>query len=236
MTRFIDQFQVILLDMMGTFMFSGDRFSQHEDYFGTYRNIGGGLLSADQVNSAITEVFRRMSTDYENPALDECFPAVRHYLAQVLSEKNLPGGETELLDAVFALHETGVIPPGYVEIIRRLSHTHRLGVVSNIWCGSRSILEEFDRAGVRGMFEVAVFSSEYGVNKPSPLLYGRALERLGVGASKAVFVGDNLRRDVAGARAAGLAAVWIDQGGRGVEGGTARPDKTIGYLSELLTV
>jgi hypothetical protein len=130
MARFVDQFEVILLDLMGTLMFDGDRFSEDENYALTYRKLGGSTLSAEYVNAVITEVFRQMSVDYEAPDFYECFPAVRHYIERVSCGSHLPEGELQLLNTVFALHETGVIPEEYATVIRRLSHTHRLEQIS----------------------------------------------------------------------------------------------------------
>ena len=42
--RFIDKFEVILLDMVRTFMFDADRFSVADDFAATYRRIGGHTL------------------------------------------------------------------------------------------------------------------------------------------------------------------------------------------------
>ena len=39
--RFIDGFDIILLDMGSTFMFDVDRFSADEDFGATYRTVGG---------------------------------------------------------------------------------------------------------------------------------------------------------------------------------------------------
>ncbi len=233
MSRFIDQFEVILLDMMGTFIFDGDRFSANEDFAATYRKLGGNVLDVAQVNSAINEVFRRMSADYDSPALYECFPAVNFYLEQFFFKKGWPISEVGLLDDVFAMHESGSIAPDDIEVLGRLAQTHRLGVVSNLWCKSTLMKDEFKRAGMAELFETVVFSSDYGINKPSPLLYWKALDQLGVDANRAVFVGDSLRYDVAGAKAAGMATVWINSGGESSDVNGVRPDKLISHLREL---
>jgi len=57
-----------------------------------------------------------------------------------------------------------------------------------------------------------VISGETGIGKPDPASYGRALELLGVAPEHAVMVGDSWERDVQGALAAGLRAVWISDG------------------------
>jgi putative hydrolase of the HAD superfamily len=52
-----------------------------------------------------------------------------------------------------------------------------------------------------------VFSSEIGVRKPRPEIFHAALQRLGVAAEDALFVGDRLGADVRGARAVGMRTV-----------------------------
>jgi putative hydrolase of the HAD superfamily len=236
--RFVDRFRVILLDMMGTFMFGGDRFAEGEDYARTYRALGGGGLGDAQVCAVIGEVFRRMLEDYENPARQEGFAPVRSYLEEALPDFGLPRAEAVVLDEVFAAHETGRVPEAHARVLRRLRRTHRLGVVSNLWCPGGLCLEEFRRAGVAELFEAVVFSSDYRINKPSPLLFRKALERFGVSESEVLFVGDDLARDIAGAKATGLAAVWINDGS--VESDVedfevaARPDLVIKDLVDLL--
>ena len=230
--RFVDRFRVILLDMMGTFMFDGDRFSANEDYARTYRRLGGHRLADIEVQSVIREVFDRMLRDYQDPARRENFASVGHYLEALLSEANLPCGEVGLLDRVFTMHEAGVIPETHAETIRRLHETHRLGVVSNVWGRSDLCLEEFRRAGVAGLFEATVFSSDYGINKPSPLLYRKAIDHFGVDISSVVFVGDDPVYDIAGAKAVGLATVWINAGGAPDEAACA--DLVVEDLRSLL--
>jgi putative hydrolase of the HAD superfamily len=58
---------------------------------------------------------------------------------------------------------------------------------------------------------VVVDSAVVGIAKPDPAIFGIALAAIGVPASGTVlYVGDSLRYDVAGARAAGLQPVHLD--------------------------
>ncbi len=237
--RFIERFGVILLDLQGTFMFGGDRFAEGEDYASTYRALGGGRLDGAQVCAVVGEVFRRIDGDYGDPARQEDFPPVREYLEAVLSEFGLPRAEAVVLGEVFAAHEAGRIPETHARVLRRLAETHRLGVVSNLWCPGALCLSEFRRAGIADLFGAVVFSSDHGVNKPSPLIFRKAVEILGAREAEVLFVGDNLARDVVGAKAARLAAaVWIDKGGgrAGLDriAPDSRPDLVIRDLADLL--
>lgn len=50
------------------------------------------------------------------------------------------------------------------------------------------------------------------VGKPAPAFYAAALERLGTTAATTLMVGDDIRADIAGAQAAGLAAILVRTG------------------------
>jgi len=62
--------------------------------------------------------------------------------------------------------------------------------------------------GLRDYFDEVLISEAEGVAKPDPRIFARALDRLGIGAAEAMFVGDHPEIDVAGAQDAGLVAVW----------------------------
>jgi putative hydrolase of the HAD superfamily len=57
---------------------------------------------------------------------------------------------------------------------------------------------------------VVVDSDVVGVRKPDPAIFGFALDVLGVAPRRCLYVGDSIRNDVDGGRAAGLEAVLVD--------------------------
>ena len=153
--RFIDQFTVILLDLHGTFMFRGDRFSETEDFGLTYRELGGRALGDDEVRRLVLEVCAAMEQAYADPRYDEHFPAVRHCIEHIARPQSLPEREVGLLECVIARHEVGVIPNACVAALRELAKTHRLGIVSNIWSPRDLYVQELERAGICDLFDVA---------------------------------------------------------------------------------
>ena len=233
-TRFIDQFDVVLLDVSHTFMFDVDRFSDTEDYGATYRQIGGNLLSDGEVRRIISALFDNMLVDYENPSCYDSFPPVSNYLRGFPESKNLPVGEIRLLAQVFAIHEVGTIPTTHVKTLHRLHETHRLGIVSNIWSSNDLYLREFERVGIRNLFDVIIFSSDHSCIKPSPHIFAKTIEVLDVDRSKIVFVGDSLKHDIAGAKAAGLSSVWINTGINRIDQSTPVPEFIIKDLQDLI--
>jgi len=58
------------------------------------------------------------------------------------------------------------------------------------------------------MFHTILISDAEGISKPDRQIFLRALERLNANPAQAVFVGDHPEVDMAGARAAGMQAIW----------------------------
>ncbi len=112
----------------------------------------------------------------------------------------------------------------------RLKESHALALVTNgAACLQR---EKLAASGLGDYFEVVVVSADLGVAKPDAAVFEHALSRLDVDADHAVMVGDSLSKDVDGALAAGLGAIWVNRGGR-----AAPPDRAelleIATLSDL---
>ena len=233
-SRFIDKFDVILLDMGQTFMFDVDRFSDKENFGATYRQLGGQALGDAEVRRIILSVFERLLTHSRDAAFFNRFPTVVQSLRNFAELKSLDGEELDRIEQVFAMHEIGTVPQTHVAALRQLSETHRLGVISNIWSKSDLYLREFDRAGIRDLFDIIVFSSDQGYIKPSPYLFSKAIALLNVDRTKIVFVGDRLSRDIAGASAVGLSTIWINPSRNDVDSGIANPDLVIENLRDLL--
>jgi HAD superfamily hydrolase (TIGR01509 family) len=234
MTRLIDQFEAILLDMGQTFMFNVDRFSEEEDFGATYLQLGGQLLNDTELRRIILKLFDRLQRHSRDSAFYSTFPTVLWCLENLSDTASLDRAELDRIEQVFALHEIGTIPKTHASLIRQLRQTHRLGVVSNIWSKSNLYFEEFDRAGISDLFDVTVFSSDYGHIKPSPHLFAKALESLDMDPSKVVFVGDSLKRDIAGAKAVGMSTIWINASGNEVDKSMNGPDRVIQDLQDLL--
>jgi putative hydrolase of the HAD superfamily len=90
---------------------------------------------------------------------------------------------------------------GVLDALRRLKRAGlELACVSNWDIG---IGEQLENAGLAPYLSAVVSSAETGAEKPDPRVFTEALARLGVGAERAVHIGDD-DADQAGALAAGL--------------------------------
>src|SRR5262249_27217096 len=115
-------------------------------------------------------------------------------------------------------------------LLRRLSRRYRLGIVSNFYGNLVTVCQN---AGIAAMFGVIVDSTHVGRVKPDPLLFTRALDARRVAPPDAVFVGDSLSRDMAGARAVGMRHIWLAGGAAPHEAPCCPDDRTIYSLAEL---
>lgn len=86
-----------------------------------------------------------------------------------------------------------------------------LGVASNFDQRLRHVVAGFpELQPIEGQL---VISSEVGWRKPAPEFFAVLCERLGLRPARVLLVGDDVRNDYEGARAAGLQAVLLDPGG-----------------------
>lgn len=93
-----------------------------------------------------------------------------------------------------------------VPLLRSLSRRYRLGVVSNFYGNLATVCED---AGIRPFLTVLVDSGRVGYRKPDPRIFYQATGELEIDPSHALFVGDSLPRDMAGARAVGMPHIWL---------------------------
>jgi putative hydrolase of the HAD superfamily len=84
----------------------------------------------------------------------------------------------------------------------------KTGVILNSWPDPGRVLRgDIERAGLTGLLDTIVISSEVGMRKPDPGIFRLALEQLGVEPHDAMFVGDGLETDVQGAANLGMTTV-----------------------------
>jgi len=91
-------------------------------------------------------------------------------------------------------------------LLDALARRYRLGLVSNFYGNLEAVCDD---CGVRQLFRTIMDSACVGCEKPDPRIFGAALDALGVSAAEAVFVGDSLPRDMAGARGVGMPHIWL---------------------------
>ena len=115
--------------------------------------------------------------------------------------------------------------PDVLPMLARLDGRYVIGIVSN---GNADL----EAGALRGRFAFRVHADDHGVAKPDPRLFEVVFAQTGCRPAELVHVGDDPVFDVAGARAAGVHAVWLNRDGRPNASGI-EPDSEIRTLAEL---
>jgi HAD superfamily hydrolase (TIGR01509 family) len=143
------------------------------------------------------------------------------------------------MDKIQRLYAWGPIPgvrayDGTVEVLRTLRVAGlKTGLITNATMPMWMRDTELKATGLLELLDVRLTAGDVGKFKPHPKPFQEALKRLHVSADEAVFVGDQVHDDVAGAQAAGMRAVWIRHGAD-VSNGSCKPNATIASIRELL--
>jgi putative hydrolase of the HAD superfamily len=165
----------------------------------------------------------------------EEFPDRRHDLGFLrrealrwhLREAGYPESVAEDAFAVFFSARNRVEPfADVVPALERLRSRYRLLSLSN---GNADL----DCIGLAGYFEYSLCAREAGAAKPDPRIFEAMLAHAALAPQQVVYVGDDPRADVDGARSAGLHAVWVDRHGRPWPGDVLPPSHTVRALGAL---
>jgi len=130
---------------------------------------------------------------------------------------------------------TDLVDDGQVELVpdarAALESAARTGAVGLVTNGpERRQRIKLETLGILDRFDAVVYADDLRRRKPHTLPFERALDVLGLAPDRALFVGDSLTYDVAGAQNAGLAVAWV----RGEDGpGTYDPEYVLDSLAEL---
>ncbi len=121
--------------------------------------------------------------------------------------------------------------PDVREVLDELRQRFKLGAISDAqtpWARP-----EMRAVAIDSYFNPIVVSGDLGYRKPDKRIFELALKNLGLPRENVIFVGNDMYRDIYGARKAGLKTVffWSNQGRKKTEG--ADPDYIIYRFAEL---
>lgn len=127
-----------------------------------------------------------------------------------------------------------VLLPGALDV---LSHLRANGVgLALVTNGSASDQRaKIERFHLTEWFDHLQIEGEFGVGKPRDEVYRHVLERMGVEARDAWFVGDHLEWDVGAPQRLGFTGVWVDYWKTGLPADAGvQPARSILGVNELL--
>jgi FMN hydrolase / 5-amino-6-(5-phospho-D-ribitylamino)uracil phosphatase len=113
-----------------------------------------------------------------------------------------------------------------VPALEQLRTRYRLFTASN---GNADL----GQIGIAHFFERTIAARQVGALKPDPAIFHKVIEGTDLQAHEVVYVGDDPLLDVAGARGAGMQAIWIDREGAQWPPEIAPAAYTVRSLAEL---
>jgi putative hydrolase of the HAD superfamily len=144
-----------------------------------------------------------------------------------------PGSELAWFDTFAEGYRDGwALFPDVPGVLARLAGI-RLGIVTN--GDGRQQREKVRALGLDAHVAVVVASSDVGPPKPHPRVFEVAARALGITAAECAVVGDLLDRDVRGALAAGMRAVWLKRPD-GPEAATVPPADLVGRFTTIASL
>jgi putative hydrolase of the HAD superfamily len=152
----------------------------------------------------------------------------------------LPAGKLEQMPLFLAEMYRGIarrrlsLYPHVPEVLGVLRERYPLALVTD--AQSAYARGELHKVGLLGYFDPIVVSGDHGYRKPDRRLFEFALNGMGVAAQHTLYVGNDMHRDIYGARTAGLRTVMFDsdQGTKSYPG--CVPDYTITDFRDLLKI
>lgn len=195
----------------------------------------GLAVSLAQAEQAIGAEITYYRAHLEQGRDDDTLVELRARCADVLSQelersldRKVPAG-SELVETLLASLRFSAFADARPALSRLRAHGLRLVVVSN-W--DVSLGDVLSRIGLGEWLDGVITSAAVGVGKPDRGIFERGLAAAGVRAHEALHVGDSLREDVEGARAAGIEPVLVSRDGAGVRE-VERVTVTVRTLLEL---
>ncbi len=107
-------------------------------------------------------------------------------------------------------------------------------VVSNI--DDEQLVPMVHRLGLDALLDAWTSSEDARSCKPDARIFRHALAKARCGAAEALFVGDTLIHDIAGAAALAMTTAWLSVDARPGAAREVRPDHEIAALAELLAI
>jgi putative hydrolase of the HAD superfamily len=238
--------QAVLFDLGDTLVDLGEGRGSYEDRLLLRTGHVYDVLAATGARLPEREAFcRALATDSEaqyHAALAEqrginIYTVMRRFFAHT----GIPADDGLVEKGSEAYCQSGVDAPplrlGALEMLTALRGWGlKLGAISNTLQPARYMHQAHVRRGLAEFFDVEAYSSEAGVAKPHPTIFRAALDEIDVAPARAVYVGDRLHADVAGAQAVGMRGILIEVAHRAEDDPAIAPDARIKELSELLQI
>ncbi len=235
--------RALLFDVNGTLIDIDTDESMEEIYraiahFLTYQGI---LLHRGEVRDQYFQImYHQRLTSHETYAEWDAVAVWREILEQNASDytRSLPVEKLEQIPLFLAELHRGIarkrlrLYPQVKEVLDQLRPRYRMAIVTD--AQSAYAVAELYAVGLLDYFSAVIVSGDYGYRKPDARLFQKALDALEVLPEQALFVGNDMHRDIFGPRQLHIKTIFSssNQGEKHFQ--EVQPDYIIYQFGELL--
>ena len=204
--------------------------------------VGPVIIRAERIFYAwLEENYSRITAHYTHDALRDhrrehfrSLPELAHdlttlrklWLEGIAADFGYPSSMVEPAFEVFwKLRNAVELFPHATPLLDALKGRYTLGAITN---GNADVAQ----IGIDHYFDFVVTSESVGAAKPEPAIFEAALDSANVAPGHVVHIGDDPRRDVLGAQAAGMRSIWYNPTFEMWPGGEP-PDAVVRTLAEI---
>jgi putative hydrolase of the HAD superfamily len=184
---------------------NGFRIAEKEAQDKLFTNLG---LTVRENFLTIYRRLRKEFHDRSNFSRNSLWQEVFYYYCVAVDSELLVRWETEYWDTV---KNHTILFPEVVEVLSYLRTRYEIALITNTQgqkaTGTHriSLYQELEK-----LFQVIIVAGEGGTPpKPDPRSFHQCLDKLGISPSEAVYIGDDWRIDICGARDAGMHPIWL---------------------------
>ncbi len=119
--------------------------------------------------------------------------------------------------------------PNIIKILLKIQKQYKIAIISDAqWVFAEP---EVEILGLERFFQQRILSSHYGYKKPDVRLFQAAMKKFRVTPEESIYIGDNLRKDLVGAKKARMRFILFRQEFQEYNG--FKPDWVFSDFSEL---
>ena len=206
----------------------------HADRSNAHHSLIGSFLRVWHLVSAVAAVAELASGHTLS------YSPLRELAADGIRDRALPPEKLEQMPLFLAEMYRGIsrcrlrLYPHVREVLDVLREHYPLAVVTD--AQSSYARGELHKVGLLDYFDPIVVSGDHGYRKPDRRLFQFALDGMGVAAENALYVGNDMHRDIFGAQEAGMTTVKFESGQGADIHLDCVPDYTITDFRDLLKI
>jgi FMN phosphatase YigB (HAD superfamily) len=208
-----------------------------------YKSLRNSNILKDVNKSLFTKIYREiMRGSFFRTRAEDRLKKVLQYFSIQPSERQIKDLTTEFYAPV---SRRATMMPNADTVLTRLKQEGlTIALVSDCPWGvpSRLLRADLERFSLDRYFDIMVYSSDYNIQKPDPMIFKIATKHVNFKPSEVLMVGDNLVADVFGGHSLGFRTVLLKHPSLKGRADSAvwwkiiKPDYVISDLIELLGI